>query len=47
MDLVDLLLIAGGGIDDDSLDTIMETMVFIEEPIIPPEAEETTPIVVS
>ena len=33
MDLVDVILL-GGGVDDDLLDTILDTMLFIEEGIV-------------
>jgi hypothetical protein len=34
MDLVDIMLIAGGGIGTDDLDDIMDTMLFIESDTI-------------
>ena len=31
MDLVDVMLIAGGGIDNELLETVVDTILFIEE----------------
>ena len=36
MDMVDLMLIAGGGIDNESLDNVMEAMNAFEESTVPP-----------
>ena len=40
MDLVDVMLIAGGGIDNDLLETVVDTILFIEEDNHGPQEED-------